>query len=66
MKLFLILYANDQVLCSTSPVSLHISLADSEAYCDRWGLKMNTNKTKVLIFEKGFRYTDRSFYLYNS
>jgi len=25
---------------------------------------MNTNKTKVLIFEKGSRYTDRSFYLY--
>ena len=33
---------------------------------DRLGLKINTNTTKVLIFEKGSRYTDRSFYLYNS
>ena len=66
MKLFLILYADDQVLFSTSPDSLQSMLADIEAYCDRGGLKMNTNKTKVLIFEKGSRYTDRSFYLYNS
>ena len=66
MKLFLILYADDQVLFSTSPDSLQSMLADIEAYCDRWGLKMNTNKTEVLIFEKGSRYTDRSFYLYNS
>ena len=63
MKLFLILYADDQVLFSTSPDSLQSMLADIEAYCDRWGLKMNTNKTEVLIFEKGSRYTDRSFLL---
>ena len=54
------------MLCSTSPDSLHISLADSEAYCDRWGLKINTSKTILLIFEKRSRYTDRSFFLYNS
>jgi len=66
MKLFVILYADDQVLFSTSPDSLQSMLADIEAYCGRWGLKMNTNKTEVLIFEKGSRYTDRSFYLYNS
>ena len=61
MKLFLILYADDQVLFSISPDSLQSMLADIEAYCDKWGLKMDTNK--VLIFEKGSRYTDRSFYL---
>ena len=61
MKLLLILYADDQVLFSTSPDSLQSMLADIEAYCDKWGLKMDTNK--VLIFEKGSRYTDRSFYL---
>ena len=66
MKLLLILYADDQVLFSTSPDSLQSMLADIEAYCDRWGLKMNTYKTKVLIFEKGSRYTDRSHYLYNN
>ena len=41
-------------------------LADIKAYCDIWSLKINTNTTKVIIFEKGSRYTDRSFYLYNS
>ena len=66
MILFLILYADDQVSFSTSPDSLQSMLADIEAYCDRWGLKINTSKTILLIFEKGSRYTDRSFYLYNS
>jgi len=61
MKLFLILYADDQVLFSTSPDSLQSMLADIEAYCDRWGLKIDTNKTKVLIFEKGSRYTDHYY-----
>ena len=49
------------MLFSISPDSLQSMLADIEAYCDKWGLKMDTNK--VLIFEKGSRYTDRSFYL---
>ena len=38
MKLFLILYADDQVLFSTSADSLQSMLADIESYCDRWGL----------------------------
>ena len=35
IKLFLILYADDQVLFSTSPESLQSMLNDIEAYCNR-------------------------------
>ena len=65
IKVFLIAYADDQVLFSTSPTSLQSMLNDIEVYCNTWGLKINVNKTKVLIFEKGGRSTKYDFYLYN-
>ena len=40
-------------------------LNDIEVYCNAWGLKINANKTKVLIFEKGGRSTKNDFNLYN-
>ena len=52
LNLFLILYADDQVLFATSPESLQSMLHDIETYCNTCGLKINVNKTKVLIFEK--------------
>ena len=52
LKLFLILFADDQVLFATSPNTLQLLLSDLETYCQLWGLKINTNKTKAMIFEK--------------
>ena len=52
VKLFLLAYADDQVLLSTSPTTLQIMLNDIELYCNAGGLKININKTKILIFEK--------------
>ena len=40
-------------------------LTDIEHYCNAWGLKININKTKVLIFEKNGRGTNFNFFLYN-
>ena len=51
MRLFLILFADDQVLFATSITSLQSVLNDIETYCTSWGLKINVAKTKVLIFE---------------
>lgn len=64
IQLFLILYADDQVLFSTSPTTLQLMLDDIETYCNAWKLKINVSKTKVLIFEKGSRHTKYDFYLY--
>lgn len=64
LQLFIVLYADDQVLFSTSPTSLQSMLNDVEIYCNTFGLKINTNKTKVMIFERG-RHTTHNFYLYN-
>ena len=65
MKLFLVLFADDQVLFSTSPTSLQSMLNDIESYCTAYGLKINVAKTKVFIFEKSTRHTHYNFSLYN-
>ena len=67
VKLFLLAYADDQVLFSTSPTTLQSMLNDIELYCNAWGLKININKTKILIpvFDKGRRYSNYNLYLNN-
>jgi hypothetical protein len=65
LKFFLILYADDQVIFAKNPQSLQHMLSDIESYCRLWGLKINTNKTKVMIFEKGPT-TSYNFYLNNT
>ena len=53
LMLFIILYADDAVVFAKSKESLQSLLNDIELYCGTWGLKINTRKTKVMIFEKG-------------
>ena len=54
LKLFLLLYADD---------NLQLSLNILENYSKRWKLKVNTQKTKVMVFRKGGRLRDNiSFY----
>ena len=65
VKLFLLAYADDQFLFSTSPTTLQSVLNDIELYCNVWGLKININKTKILIFEKCGIYSNYNFYLCN-
>ena len=65
IKLFLLLYADDQVVFAKSPETLQAMLLDIENYCRTWGLKINTIKTKCMIFEKG-RHTSYDFYLNNT
>ena len=65
IKLFLLLYADDQVIFAKSPQTLQAMLLDLENYCNFLGLKINTTKTKTMIFEKG-RHTSYDFYLNNT
>ena len=53
MRLFLLLNADDAVVFAKSPEVLQSILHDIELYCTLWGLKINTRKTKAMIFEKG-------------
>ena len=64
IKLFLIMFAVNQVLFATSPTSLQPMLNVIETYCNTCKLKINVNKTKVVIFEKSTRHTHYDFYLF--
>lgn len=52
LTLILLLYADDMVLFSDTAEGLQQSLYDLKMYCDRWGLTVNVDKTKVMVFRK--------------
>jgi hypothetical protein len=47
------LYADDTVIIAESENDLQNALNTFNLYCDQWKLKINVDKTKVLIFSKG-------------
>ena len=47
-----LMYADDVVLLSNSKEGLQKSLSSLQKYCDSWNLKINIEKTKILIFNK--------------
>ena len=51
-SVFLLMYANDTAVSSETPESLQATLDQLYEYCNKWGLKLNTTKTKVLVFRK--------------
>ncbi len=39
-------------ILSETPADLQHSLDRLHDYCDTWGLEVNTNKTKIVVFRK--------------
>ena len=61
-KLVVLLYADDTVLLADSPGNLQKCLDDFVQYCNNWKLKINYEKTKIVIF--GTRKLDKyAFYM---
>ncbi len=48
----LMLFADDMVIFGKTPQDLQHSLDMLKVYCDKWGLTVNTSKTKVMVFRK--------------
>ena len=53
LQLYLLLFADDAVLISETPEGLQRSLDSLHTYCNKWNLKVNTEKTKIMVFRKG-------------
>ena len=53
LKIFCLLYADDTLILAESAIQLEKALAGLNTYCNRWALKVNVEKTKVIIFPKG-------------
>ena len=47
-----LMYADDIVLLSKSAKGLQTLLCRLEYFCNKWNLKVNINKTQIIIFKK--------------
>ena len=63
----LMLFADDMAILGNSVDDLQNSLNLLENYCKRWGLEVNTEKTKVMVFRKRgkIRNDEKWFYCNN-
>jgi hypothetical protein len=53
LKLFVILYTDDTVLMAESSADVQNQLNSFQDYCSIWKLKVNTDKSKVMVFSRG-------------
>ena len=53
LKFFMLLYADDTTICSESAEGLQQALDALSNYCDKWSLRVNIYKTKVVVFSRG-------------
>ena len=49
----MILFADDMALLSETKSGLQIGLDRLGEYCDNWGITVNVDKTKCILFKKG-------------
>lgn len=63
LKLCLLLYADDTVLLADNPTDFQNSLSAMHTYCKNFQMKVNAQKSKVLIFSKGKVRTVPQFFL---
>ena len=64
LGIFLLMYADDIVLVSDSVLDLQRKILCLENYCKKWGLTVNMDKTKVVVFKNGgfIKSTEKWYY----
>ena len=65
IQIFMLLFADDTVLFAESPDDMQILLDGLKAYCDKWNISVNTEKTKVVVFKSGNRRSNVELYFDN-
>ena len=53
VKLFLLFYADDAVIFAESAEELQNGINILFRYCNRWKMKLNTDKSQIIVFKKG-------------
>jgi hypothetical protein len=53
LKMFVLLYADDTVIFSETVKGLQTGLNSIQEYFDKWKLKLNVSKCKVIVFSRG-------------
>ena len=65
LKLNCLMFADDLVLISQSAKGLQNCLTNLQIYCDKWDITVNTDKTKVVIFNRGGHKITKFIFLLN-
>ena len=52
LKLYILLYADDTIVMAESEGELQEALNEVSEYCDKWKLRINVSKTKIIRFTK--------------
>ena len=65
-KMNILLYADDLVLMAESKEGLQSQIDTLQDYCQKWKLKINTNKTKTMVFNRGNKIINANFKIENS
>ena len=65
INLYVLLYADDTLVLAESPEELQLAMNETHAYCNKWDLKVNPDKTKVVIFSLGKVKTKYNFKMGN-
>ena len=61
-----LLYADDLVLMTESKEGLQSQIDTLQDYCQKWKLKINNNKTKTMVFNRGNKIINTNFNIENS
>lgn len=60
-----LLYADDLVILSETPENLQLMINRLDAYCKKWGLIVNTSKSKIMVFSRNARSNVRYNWFFN-
>ena len=53
MRLYVLLYADDTSILAETAEDLQVALNGLSEYCKKWCFKVNTTKTKIVVFARG-------------
>ena len=65
MNILMLLYADDIIVFANTAEELQEQLNRLKLYCDKWKLKINVEKTKVMVFRKGGRLPNNVSFTYD-
>ena len=59
------MYVGDIALIADTSVGLQRKLKALESFCQKWGMKVNLAKTKIIVFRNGGKLSSKEKFLYN-
>ena len=65
LLLKVLMFADDMAIFSTTEYGLQIGLNQLSSYCAKWGISVNTEKTKIVIFKRGGKTSDSEKWTFN-